>query len=264
MKQEILRRQQAMKSNPICKSFVLKGFTLIELLVVIAIIAILAGMLLPALQRAKSVAKAISCASNQKMTGTAYHMYFSDYNEYFPLASNGSNPTTYIMTIAQYGANLDGKLSSSSPYWFVDFKGIFGCPEDIIGSQNSNVKSGDGYLQIYMNFYFWKNVAPLDNNATKPGDVTHKVSDVKKPEVTPLTADGYYSCTRDSSGANQTVFRHGSKVSIPVYNTTRVKDTWALTGGTANLLFVDGHVQGYNNKNFASGKTDGSIVYDPF
>jgi prepilin-type N-terminal cleavage/methylation domain-containing protein/prepilin-type processing-associated H-X9-DG protein len=113
------------------------AFTLIELLVVIAIIAILAGMLLPALSRARSKSQAIACLSNLSQLQWAWQMYTDDNNDMMPLTWLDDGPPPYYR--ARPGSWVLGNsfvdvsptnLQAGTLFPYLQAVGVYRCPSD--------------------------------------------------------------------------------------------------------------------------------------
>ncbi|MDX9979423.1 MAG: DUF1559 domain-containing protein [Lentisphaeria bacterium] len=145
-----------------------RPFTLIELLVVIAIIAILASMLLPALQQAREKARTINCAGNLKQIGLALFMYTEDNKEYLPITRDPAG------TASWRGVDLLGSYVGNS-------EKVFLCP--------SNSTTGyRGAAPYFYTHYGW-NYRELNNAATGPTPFSRTMGEITQPSATIGYAD---------------------------------------------------------------------------
>ena len=150
-----------MKTSRHTRPTVRSGFTLIELLVVIAIIAILAGMLLPALSRAKLKATGAACISNQKQLILGWIMYSGDNNERFVNFEQHSGnvkdipwryETAPVKPVIPAGTSAEKRVQMTieegyrqgALYKYAPSPGIIHCP----GDTRNKLKVGKGYTYV--------------------------------------------------------------------------------------------------------------------
>ncbi|MDD5663237.1 MAG: prepilin-type N-terminal cleavage/methylation domain-containing protein [Victivallaceae bacterium] len=224
-----------MKMQKSCKSL---GFTLIELLVVIAIIAILAAMLLPALNRAMETAKAIKCTANLKQIYSPFISYGSDYNDltpghyydYFGQSDKKRTWVTFMVEIAKELPHPAQILTSGTPKSGT----LLHCPS---GPQVTPTQTGTHYginCFMYTQTQYYSDGGARDHHhgapiwLYAPGGLV-KYTTIRRPsqvlQVADAAKDRYYSISATSGDilANPKTgpFRHNNGL---------------------NLSFWDGHV----------------------
>ena len=225
-----------------------EAFTLIELLVVIAIIAILAAMLMPALEQARDSARRVACTSQLKQFGVATYMYSGSFKELVPDCFDGRVPTPTNTVFAPSGFCIWNYIYASwwmaVPQWvgagrlfsggFLDTPQLFYCP----GRRKAySFNDTNTYCR-------WNGNQPLDAN-------TGSSYDQRNPYYFRNTGYNGVPQIPDPSdgGTHSGLARHGMVEMADYLIVTGLDSTYPPSHkGGINVLYYAGHVVWHSNR----------------